>query len=276
MVTGLRAPSTKVFSALHETIIKDSAGTVGREVGGADISVCPSIHHGLYMPLKRLRRATGRMKEPTAIYGRSMAKIEVLPASLLEIGERFMKDLKEKARRVSQALIKAGVPHAVIGGLAVAAHIARVAPEAERNTKDLDILLHHKNLKKASAALGPLGFHFRKVMGINAFIPAGGSFRDAIHIVKSGEKVRQDYPHAAPDLPEKVSLFSSEGFACLDLMNLLMMKLTSYRLKDRVHVQDLLVVGLITSKVEAFLPSDLKARLEEVKDETARERLAGK
>jgi len=44
------------------------------------------------------------------------------------------------------------------------------------------------------------------------------------------------------------------------------MKLTSYRLKDRVHIQDMDAVGLITSEVIAgLLPEVLRARLREVR-----------
>jgi hypothetical protein len=43
------------------------------------------------------------------------------------------------------------------------------------------------------------------------------------------------------------------------------MKLTSYRLKDQVHVQNLDAVGLITPEVEAQLPEPLRQRLREVR-----------
>jgi hypothetical protein len=43
------------------------------------------------------------------------------------------------------------------------------------------------------------------------------------------------------------------------------MKLTSYRLKDRVHIQDLDAVGLVTPEVEAQLSEALRQRLREVR-----------
>jgi hypothetical protein len=43
------------------------------------------------------------------------------------------------------------------------------------------------------------------------------------------------------------------------------MKLTSYRLKDRVHIQDFDAVGLITAEVEASLPEVLRLRLAELR-----------
>jgi len=43
------------------------------------------------------------------------------------------------------------------------------------------------------------------------------------------------------------------------------MKLTSFRLKDKVHIQDLDGVGLITAEIEASLPEALRERLKEVR-----------
>ncbi len=43
------------------------------------------------------------------------------------------------------------------------------------------------------------------------------------------------------------------------------MKLTSFRLKDKVHVQDLDGVGLITPEIEEELPDLLRQRLAEVR-----------
>ncbi len=43
------------------------------------------------------------------------------------------------------------------------------------------------------------------------------------------------------------------------------MKLTSYRLKDQVHIQDLDAVGLITPEVEAQLSELLRTRLADVR-----------
>ena len=50
------------------------------------------------------------------------------------------------------------------------------------------------------------------------------------------------------------------------------MKLTSFRLKDKVHLMDLLDVGLIDQGWCDRLPSELGIRLEELIDERERER----
>ena len=80
--------------------------------------------------------------------------------------------------------------------------------------------------------------------------------------LKSGSQARETSPS-----------YGSWTATTMDLQDLLKMKLTSFRLKDQVHVQDLLDLKLISRKVVSALPSDLKARLEQVKKETKREQL---
>ena len=227
----------------------------------------------------RAKRLANRVREERAAYGAVTAGIVVMPWSTLEVGDRYMRNLKERARKVSRALQKAGVPHAVIGGLAVAAHVARVDQAAERGTKDLDMLLKRSDLEAATRALLPLGLRYRKVLGVPAFVPPREKgrpqhrFRESVHLVWAGEKVRPDYPLPAPSLAEAPTVLSSDGYACLDVERLLRMKLTSFRLKDQVHIQDLMELRLITKKMEAGLPPELRARMEQVKRDTERERL---
>jgi hypothetical protein len=223
-------------------------------------------------------RPVNRVRENAAAYGAVTAEIVVMPWSTLDAGERWMRDLKETARKVSRALQEAGVPHAVIGGLAVAAHVARVDSSAERNTKDLDLLLERSDLDAATRALLALGLRYREVMGIPAFVSPGGKglqhrFREGVHVVWAGEKVRPDYPVPAPSLAEAPVVRSLDGYACLGVEQLLRMKLTSFRLKDQVHVQDLMELKLITKKMKESLPSELRVRLRQVEEATERERL---
>jgi len=227
--------------------------------------------------MARIKRAssTSRVKENTAPYGARVAKVEHWPAELLDVGVRYMEDLRAKAKLVSSTLRKAGIRHAVIGGLAVAAHVARVDPKAQRNTQDLDILLHKEDLDAAKKALDGIGFRYRKVLKLHAFLPKDrkASFVEGVHVIWAGEKVREDYVAAAPVLEKNSTYSAPDGVSYLGLIELLTMKLTSYRLKDRVHVQDLLGQKLIAKKVEAALAPELRARLEQVKEDTKRESL---
>jgi len=43
------------------------------------------------------------------------------------------------------------------------------------------------------------------------------------------------------------------------------MKLTSFRLKDKVHIKDMDSVGLITPEIEEALPPIMRERLQEIR-----------
>ena len=205
--------------------------------------------------------------------GRWTAETLTLPAALLDIGIHAMNELTDRARAVSQALQAAQVPHAVVGGLAVAAHVASVDPGARRGTQDLDLLMRECDVEQAQRALKPLGYRFRKVMRVPVFAPKrkGARYTEYIHLIWTGQKVQSDYLHLAPDLPEKGICHSADGIRYLGLKELLVMKLTSYRLKDQVHIQDLLRLKLITPAMTRSLPADLRARLKRIREITKRE-----
>jgi hypothetical protein len=93
---------------------------------------------------------------------------------------------------------------------------------------------------------------------------ADAKARDAVHIVFAAEKVRADYAAPAPDVSESEE---TETFRLLSLDALVQMKLTSFRDKDRVHLRDLIDVGLVDkSWLEQPMPAALRARLQELLD----------
>jgi len=175
-----------------------------------------------------------------------------------------VEDVRERACRATAALQAAGIPHVVIGGNAVAAWVARVDREAVRNTKDVDLLLRRPDLPEAVKALQSVGFVRQYVNKVNLFLDGPqGSVRSAIHVVFANEKVRADDPAPNPDVAE-----SEPGpqFPVPTLEALVRMKLISFRLKDKVHLLDLLEVGLIDDTWEARLPVELATRLREVRE----------
>ncbi len=176
--------------------------------------------------------------------------------------------VERRLRRVTAALDGAGVPYAVVGGNAVAAWVGRVDPSATRATKDVDLLVRRADLDRVAAAIEGLGFKRLDLRGLVLFVdPDEPSKRAGVHLVWAGERVRPSYGAAAPDVDE--SERDPEGFMVLGLAALVRMKLTSFRDIDRVHVADLLSVGLVTDEVRASLPSDLLTRLEEIERNAA-------
>jgi hypothetical protein len=88
------------------------------------------------------------------------------------------------------------------------------------------------------------------------------SARSAVHLVFLNERVRPEYAEAVPASPP---VQTREGILLAPVVDLVRMKLTSFRLKDRVHLQDLDAVGLITPEIEAQLSDLLRNRLAEVR-----------
>lgn len=172
--------------------------------------------------------------------------------------------VKDRLIRAKQALEDSGVHYAVAGGNAVAHWVSRMDEAAVRNTQDVDITVRRDDLDAAKIALERAGFVYRHVKGIDMFLDGPGSkARNAVHIVFAGEKVRESDLVAAPEVTESVQ---ADRFRVLNLDALVRMKLTSYRLKDRVHLLDMLDVGLIDESWMERVPSVLAPRLREVLD----------
>ena len=179
-----------------------------------------------------------------------------------------MSNAVEKVRarlmRAAQALAQESVPYAVAGGNAVAAWVSRVDEAAVRNTQDVDIVLRRTDLPAARQALEQAGFVYRHAAGMDIFLDRpGAKARDSVHGVFAKEKVRPDYVTPAPDVSDSED---AEAFRLLTLEALVRMKLTSFRDKDRVHVRDLMAVGLVNDSWLDRVPAPLRSRLQELLD----------
>jgi hypothetical protein len=177
---------------------------------------------------------------------------------------RAVEKVRERLERATSALERAAVPYAVAGGNAVAAWVSRVDEAAVRNTQDVDILLRRADLEAATAALAKVGFVRRHVAGIELFLDGPQArARDAVHVVFAGEKVRPAYVAPAPDMSE---VEATGPFRILKLEALVRMKLTSFQDKDRMHLRDLLEVGLLDASWCEKLSPELRARLKHLLD----------
>lgn len=176
-----------------------------------------------------------------------------------------VEDVRQRLLRATSALAAAGVPYAVAGGNAVAAHVAQRDPAAVRNTQDVDVLLRRDDLPAARAALEAVGFVYRHVAGVDVFLdgPAAKP-RQGVHIVFAREKVREHEPAANPDVAESET---AGTFRVLSLDALVRVKLTAFRRKDQVHIQDMIGVGLIDATWVPRLPPVLGARLQQLLDD---------
>jgi hypothetical protein len=173
-----------------------------------------------------------------------------------------VENVRRRLLRAAGALEQAKIPYAVAGGNAIAAWVSRVDEAAVRNTQDVDIVLRRADLPAACKALERTGFFYRHVASIDMFLDGeNAKARDAVHIIFAAEKVRPDYISPVPDVSESEE---TETFRLLSLDALVRMKLTSFRDKDRVHLRDLIDVGLIDENWLKKIPADLRSRLQQL------------
>jgi hypothetical protein len=171
--------------------------------------------------------------------------------------------LLERMRRFHAALEAAGIPYRIVGGMAVFIQVAERDPEKARLTADVDAGISRQDLARVKAAAENGGFQFRHVADVDMLVDAGNpKARSSVHLIFVDEKVRPEYVETVPSSPP---VRTKEGILIAPVVDLVHMKLTSFRLKDKVHIQDMDAVGLITPEIEATLSPILTERLAEVR-----------
>ena len=167
--------------------------------------------------------------------------------------DTHVEQLFARVRQLHSLLTDAGVPYRLVGGLAVFLHVAERDPLRARMTADVDAAIAREHLQAVIAAAAEVGWVYRHVAGVDMLVDAEQPrARSAVHLF------RDTVPVSPPDR-------TTEGLLLATVADLVRTKLTSYRLKDRVHIQDLDSVGLITPEIEAALPDLLRSRLAEIR-----------
>lgn len=178
--------------------------------------------------------------------------------------ERAVEKVQQRLERTAAILEQAGIPYAIIGGQAVRAWVAQADEAAVRTTRDVDILLRRSDWPAAVEAMERAGFTYRHAKGIDMFLDGpGAKARDAVHVLFAGEKVRPDDPVPAPDVSESEDI---QQHRTLRLDALVRMKLTAFRVKDRMHLLDMIDVELVDASWCGRVPPELAARLKELLD----------
>lgn len=201
---------------------------------------------------------------PSAILSIMSTAIALQPVSWDRMA-KGIDDVRQRLERAAAALASMGIDYAVIGGNAVAAWVSRVDESAVRNTRDVDILLRREDAEKARIALESAGFVHRRVTSLgkagamDVFLDGpNAKVRDAVHVLWAGEK---PVPDAIENTPELNGTEPGEGFKLVPLHDLVRMKLISFRDKDRMHLRDLIAVGLIDETWSHRFPRTLAERL---------------
>jgi hypothetical protein len=187
----------------------------------------------------------------------------MITAKALDI---HLEQLFKLLERLHSALESAGIEYRVIGGLAVFFQVSARDHDTARVTRDVDIAVDRSDLDRIAKAAEPFGFRYRHVAGVDMLVNAENpKASSAVHLVFIREKVRPGDLSAIPGFSEPTKTI--EGFLLAPVPDLVRMKLTSFRLKDKTHIIDMDSVGLITPEIEAGLPDPLRERLQQVRAE---------
>jgi hypothetical protein len=179
--------------------------------------------------------------------------------------ERAVERVNDRLRRTVAILEKANVPYAVVGGHAVRAWVAQVDEAALRTTQDVDILVRRSDYPALRAAMLTAGFYERETAGLWMFTETpDGSARDAVHVVIAGEMVR---PGEAATNPDVEPSERADDFRTVPFETLVRMKLNSFRDKDRVHLRDMISLGMVDASWLDRLPEVFRDRLQILLDD---------
>ena len=183
------------------------------------------------------------------------------PRSFWERHLMAVDQLTQRLERITRALQEKNVPYALIGGQAVNVWIATKDTGGGRQTKDIDILLQRNDVPLAKAAGLAAGLDYFETIGVGMFLEqTDPNPRSGVHIVWADEKVRPDNLLPAPGVQDRVEILP--GIFVVPLNSLVRMKLVANRELDRVHLRDMIEVGLIERSMLDGLPAELATRLD--------------
>ena len=194
-----------------------------------------------------------------------MVEFHLTGEALWDRMNRAVENVQKRLEKTARLLESNNIPYAIIGGNAVRAWVAQADEAAVRTTRDVDILLRRGDLPRVIEAMERAGFVYRHSAGIDMFLDGPeAKARDAVHVLFAGEKVKETDLVPAPDVEESIVI---EAHRTLSLESLVRMKLNVFRDKDRMHVRDMVSVGLID---ETWIPRyspELATRLQQILDD---------
>ena len=168
-------------------------------------------------------------------------------------------------QKIAAPLVEASIPHEVVGGLAVLIHVEDADPAHSVLTRDVDLLIRRSDLDGVIAVAESQGFRFRHAAGLDMLLH-GGKAASAVHLLFTGEKVKPSQVIPNPELSPERKMIQGREVAVIPVADLVRMKLSANRDKDRVHIRSLDAAGLITPGIERGLPEPLRAKLQHVRE----------
>ena len=181
--------------------------------------------------------------------------------------EERLFDLAGIRHKITDTFRNEHIPHEVVGGLAVLIHVEEASPEHSVLTRDVDLMVRRSDLDRIKEAAARNGFRYRHAAGVDKLVYGDTeSAKNAIYLVFSGEKIRPAYPVPAPPIEPERKRIQGKEVMVIAVADLVRMKLTSNRDKDRVHIRSMDAAGLITHEVERRLTPELLSRLKHIRE----------
>lgn len=170
-------------------------------------------------------------------------------------------------QKLSLPLEQAGVPHELVGGLAVFLHVENADSTHSSLTRDIDIMIRRDDLPRVVSIAEQFGFRYRHSAGLDMLLYGeSNSARNAVHLLFAGERVKQTQLEAHPAIRPVRAGLHGQDFLVVPVADLVLMKLSAYRDKDRVHIRGMDAAGLITQAVEQALNEELRFRLGHIRE----------
>ena len=170
-------------------------------------------------------------------------------------------------QKLSLLLDHTGIPHKLVGGLDVFLHVENADSTHSSLTRGIDILIRRDDLSRVVAIAEELGFRYRHSAGLDMLLDGESiSPRNAVHLFLAAEKVKETQLEAHPAIRPVRAGLHGQDFLVVPVVDLVPMKLSSCRDKDRVHVRGMDAAGLITQEVEQALNEDLRFRLGHIRE----------
>ena len=174
--------------------------------------------------------------------------------------EEGLFDVLGVTEEIAVPLATQGIPHEIIGGLAVLIHVEASGAADGVMTADADVLIRRCDLPRVI-----------EITEENRFSGSGdllkhATFRAAVHLHFTGERSNDSQAMPNPEIgPTRLALHGLD-VPVMRLHDLVLTRLNSERTIDRVSIRSMDAAGLITADVEAALAEELRSRLQNIRD----------
>jgi len=139
--------------------------------------------------------------------------------------EKRLFDLVGVLHKITDTLTAEGIPHELIGGLAVLVHVEEADPTHSVLTRDVDLMVRREDLERIQHAAAKNGFRFRHTTGLDMLLYGDAdSARNAVHLIFSGEKVRSNQANPNPPIAPEKKRILGEDVPVIPVADLLRMK----------------------------------------------------